>query len=37
MIKRRVEESGLVADLFHDGSGCPRKALVLMGGSEDLR
>ena len=34
MIKRRVEESGLVADLFHDGSGCPRKALVLLGGSE---
>jgi uncharacterized protein len=34
MIKRSVIEKGIVADLFHDGSGQPRKALVLMGGSE---
>jgi uncharacterized protein len=34
MIKRRIEENGLVADLFHDGSGQPRKAIVLLGGSE---
>jgi uncharacterized protein len=34
MIKRRLEENGLVADLFHDGSGQPRKAIVLLGGSE---
>jgi uncharacterized protein len=34
MIKRSVIEKGIVADLFLDGSGQPRKALVLMGGSE---
>jgi len=34
MIKRLVEENEIVADLFHDGSGHPRKALVLLGGSE---
>ena len=34
MIKRRVDENGVVADLFHDGSGHPKKAIVLLGGSE---
>ena len=34
MIKKIVMENGIVADLFHDGSGQPRKAIVLMGGSE---
>jgi pimeloyl-ACP methyl ester carboxylesterase len=34
MIKRLVQEEGLFADLFHDGSGQPRKAIVLLGGSE---
>ena len=34
MITRLVTETGIVADLFHDGSGKPRKALVLLGGSE---
>jgi hypothetical protein len=33
-IKRHVDENGVRADLFHDGSGQPRKAIVLMGGSE---
>jgi predicted esterase len=34
MIKRMVQENGIVADLFHDNSGKPHKALVLLGGSE---
>lgn len=34
MIKRPVVENGLVADLFHDGSGQPRQAIVMLGGSE---
>lgn len=34
MIKRPVRENGIVGDLFHDGSGQPRKAVVFMGGSE---
>jgi pimeloyl-ACP methyl ester carboxylesterase len=34
MIKRAVAEAGLVADLLYDGSGRPRKAIILLGGSE---
>src|SRR4030042_447531 len=34
MIKRGIQENGIVADLFHDGSGKPPKAIVLLGGSE---
>ena len=34
MIKKAVDINGIVADLFHDGSGKPRKAIVLLGGSE---
>jgi uncharacterized protein len=34
MIKKAVDTNGIVADLFHDGSGKPRKAIVLLGGSE---
>ena len=34
MLKRIVQENGIVADLFHDGSNKPRKAIVLLGGSE---
>ncbi len=34
MIKRVIQENGIVADLFHDGSGKPHKAIVLLGGSE---
>lgn len=34
MIKRAVEQHGLVGDLFHDGSGERRKAIMLIGGSE---
>jgi len=34
MVKRPVTENGIVGDLFHDGSGQPRKAIVFMGGSE---
>jgi hypothetical protein len=34
MIKKTVTENGIAADLFHDGSGQPRKAIVMMGGSE---
>ena len=34
MIKRGIQENGIVADLFHDGSGKPHKAIVLLGGSE---
>jgi hypothetical protein len=34
MIRENVSEQGLVADLFHDGSGHPRKAIILLGGSE---
>jgi pimeloyl-ACP methyl ester carboxylesterase len=34
MLKRIVQENGIVADLFHDGSGKPHKAIVLLGGSE---
>jgi uncharacterized protein len=34
MIKKTVKTIGIVADLFHDGSGEPRKAIVLLGGSE---
>jgi hypothetical protein len=37
MIKRSVTENGIVADLFHDGSGHPRQALVLLGGSEGAK
>jgi hypothetical protein len=34
MITKTVDTNGIVADLFHDGSGKPRKAIVLLGGSE---
>jgi dienelactone hydrolase len=34
MVKREITENGIVADLFHDGSGQPRKAIVMLGGSE---
>jgi len=34
MIKRPVNENGMVADLFTDSSGKARKAIVLLGGSE---
>jgi acetyl esterase/lipase len=34
MIERPVTEEGLVGDLFHDGSSQPRKAIVMLGGSE---
>lgn len=34
MITKTIAEDGLVADLFHDGSGQPRKPIVLLGGSE---
>ena len=34
MIRENVLEQGLVADLFHDGTGRPRKAIILVGGSE---
>ena len=34
MIKRIVQGNGIIADLFHDGSGKPRKAIVMLGGSE---
>jgi pimeloyl-ACP methyl ester carboxylesterase len=34
MIKKTVDTNGIVADLFHDGSGEPRKAILLLGGSE---
>jgi uncharacterized protein len=34
MIKKNVSENGIVADLFHDGSGQRRKPIVLLGGSE---
>jgi fermentation-respiration switch protein FrsA (DUF1100 family) len=34
MIERAVTGNGLVADFFHDGSGQPRKAIILLGGSE---
>jgi hypothetical protein len=34
MIKKTIDTNGIVADLFHDGSGEPRKAILLLGGSE---
>lgn len=34
MIRRVVSHNGLNADLFHDGSGKPRKAVIMLGGSE---
>jgi uncharacterized protein len=34
MIKRPVVDNGIVADLIHDGSSQPRRAIVLLGGSE---
>ncbi len=34
MIKRIVSEKGLVADLFHNDSGQPRRAIIMLGGSE---
>ncbi len=34
MIKKSVNDDRLIADLFHDGSGRPRKAIILLGGSE---
>ena len=34
MIKREVIENGLVADLFHDDLEQPRKAIIMLGGSE---
>jgi hypothetical protein len=34
MTRKTGAEDGLVADLFHDGSGQPRKAIILIGGSE---
>jgi predicted esterase len=34
MLKKIVQENGIVADLFHDGSNKSRKAIVLLGGSE---
>src|SRR4030066_1284741 len=37
MLKRIVQENGIVADLFHDGSGKPHKAIVLLGGSEGAK
>ena len=33
-MKKRTAKDGLVADFFHDGSGQPRKAVILLGGSE---
>jgi dienelactone hydrolase len=33
MIKREVNEAGLVADLLYDGDQ-PRKAIIMLGGSE---
>jgi dienelactone hydrolase len=34
MIKTTVSEDGIVADFFHDNTGQPRKAVILLGGSE---
>ena len=34
MIRENVLDGGLVADLFHDGTGRPRKGIILLGGSE---
>jgi uncharacterized protein len=34
MNTRPIAENGLVGDLFHDGSGQPCKAIVMLGGSE---
>jgi pimeloyl-ACP methyl ester carboxylesterase len=34
MDRRTISENGLVADLFHDGSGQPRRAIIMFGGSE---
>ena len=34
MIKKEVNESGLIADLFTDDSSRPRKAIIMLGGSE---
>ena len=34
MIKKEINENGLVADLFTDASLHPRKAIVMLGGSE---
>ena len=37
MIQQSVTESGLVADLFHDGTAEPRRAIIMLGGSEGGR
>ncbi len=37
MERRDVSAGGLVADLFHDGTGEPRKAIIMLGGSEGGR
>lgn len=34
MIKEEVNENGLVADFFTDSSAQPRKAIIMLGGSE---
>lgn len=34
MIKTEVTENGLIADLFTDGSVQPKKAIIMLGGSE---
>lgn len=34
MISRSITEAGIVADLYHDGSGQPRRTIVMLGGSE---
>ena len=34
MIKKELNENGLIADLFTDASPQPRKAIVMLGGSE---
>lgn len=37
MIRQHVASNGLVADLFHDGTGRSRKVIIMLGGSEGGR